>query len=190
MSSWLGSSWEAIGWVALGTALMYLSALISIRIAGRRTVTRLSAFDFIVTIAIGSLIASTVVAQEPAYAQGLVALMTLLAMQTIVGFLRQKSEAIRKLADFRPVMLFSEGSFDLPSAPWTAQLTRTEVEAALRERGVFSTDNVDMVILEPSGEISILEKGAEAPRNLMAGGVKNAEAAREDNPRGGRSDDN
>jgi hypothetical protein len=59
MDEWLGASWRTVGFVVVGTVATYLSTLVAIRLAGRRTVAQLSSFDIVVTVAIGSLVAST-----------------------------------------------------------------------------------------------------------------------------------
>lgn len=81
---------------------MYGPALLAIRLAGRRTVARFSAFDVVVTTALGSLIASTAVGRDPSYGQGVTAMITLLGLQVGVGALRQRSAAARRLLDFTP----------------------------------------------------------------------------------------
>ncbi len=55
MKEWFVASWDVVGFVVLSTVAMYLSVLIGVRIAGRRTLAQLSAFDAVVTIALGSI---------------------------------------------------------------------------------------------------------------------------------------
>lgn len=155
MGDWFFSSWQTIGYVIITTALVYCSALFAVRLAGRRTVANISAFDAVITIALGSVIASTVVAREPSYAQGMTALVTLLVMQVAAAALRQRFAFARRLLDFSPRIVARGGEFDTSSSPLGPQMTREELLSKLRERGVFDINAVHVVILEPGGGLSV-----------------------------------
>lgn len=111
LSDWFGSSWTTVAYVAGSTFAIYCSALMVIRVAGRRTVAQLSAFDVVVTIALGSLIATTAVSRDPSYAQGITALSTLLVLQVIAAALRQTFAFVRRLLDFAPCVVSAMVSF-------------------------------------------------------------------------------
>lgn len=156
MEQWLGASWTEMGKVAVSTLAIYATTVISLRIAGRRTVSQMSAFDFVVTIAIGSLVAATALSPDSRYGQGVAALLTLLAAQQIVALVRQRVPATRRVLDFSPEPLYSDGEMTLRQNPLTAQVTETELYSKLRHQGIASLDQVKLVILEPDGGISIL----------------------------------
>ncbi len=122
MRDWFVAAWTDVAAVIVGTIAMYLSTLIAIRVAGRRTLARLSAFDVIPTVAIGTLLASTVVSKDPSYLQGLTALVTLLALQVLVGAVRQRSALMRKLVDFEPEVIAENGHERLRGHMLGAQL--------------------------------------------------------------------
>jgi len=165
VSQWFGASWQTITYVVTGTVAMYLSTLIAARIAGRRTLAQLSAFDTIVTIAIGSLLASTSVSRDPSYVQGLSVLVTLLALQLVVAAARRRSPVVRRLVEFEPELVVRDGEVSLRTNPLGAQLTRGELESALRRHGVFDLSQARIVVLEPSGKLSVAVEGRapEAP---------------------------
>lgn len=156
MEQWLGASWSEMGKVALTTLSIYATTVVGLRVAGRRTVSQMSAFDFVVTIAIGSLVATTALSPDSRYGQGLAALLTLLAAQQVVALVRQRIPATRRVLDFSPEPLYSDGDMNLRQNPLTAQVTETELYSKLRHEGITSLDHVKVVILEPDGEISIL----------------------------------
>ena len=155
MDEWLGASWGTVGFVVLGTVATYVSTLAAIRLAGRRTVAELSAFDVVVTVAIGSLVASTAASDDPGYAQGVTALVTLLVLQVVIAALRQRSATLRRLLDFKPETVVDGGRVHLPSGPLSSQMTWDELQSKLRERGVFDLDDVILVVVEPTGELSV-----------------------------------
>lgn len=134
---------------------MYLSTLVAVRVAGRRTLAQLSAFDVVVTIAIGSLLASTAVSRDASYAQGITALLTLLVLQVVVAAGRRRFSSLARLLEFEPRVVVRDGRVDLDESPLGAQLTRGELESALRQHGVFDSARVRLVVLEPTGRFSI-----------------------------------
>ncbi|MFP5319450.1 MAG: DUF421 domain-containing protein [Acidimicrobiia bacterium] len=162
MDEWFGASWRTIGYVMASTAATYVSAIVAIRLAGRRTVAELSAFDVVVTVAIGSLVASTAVSSEPSYTQGMIALVTLLLLQVGIAAVRQRSATFRRLLDFEPETVVEGGEVNLPSGPLTSQITREELRSMLRERGVFDLDEVSLVVVEPTGGLSVRRVGESA----------------------------
>lgn len=172
MDEWLGTTWSTAGFVALGTALIYISMVVGIRIAGRRTVSQMSAFDFVITVALGSLLATTAVSKDVSFLQGLVALVTLLVLQTLVAFLRQRFGWFRHLADFRPKLLRDGGPTRLSQAPTGAQLTHEELRSKLRQKGVFDYDDPVVVILEADGSISVIREG-DRVAELDLSGIRN-----------------
>ena len=161
MDEWFGASWRTVGYVIAGTIATYRSTIVAVRLAGRRTVAELSAFDVVVTVAIGSLVASTAVSSDPSYAQGMTALVTLLLLQVGIAALRQRSATLRRLLDFKPETVLRDGRLDLPTGPLTSQITWDELESKLRERGVFDLENVALVVVEPTGGLSVRRRFSE-----------------------------
>ncbi|MBW3555775.1 MAG: DUF421 domain-containing protein [Actinobacteria bacterium] len=168
MSDWFGSSWATVAYVAASTTAVYCSALLAIRLAGRRTVAQLSAFDIVVTIALGSLIASTAVSRDPSYAQGTTAMITLLILQVVAAGLRQRFAIVRRFLDFAPWIVVRDGELQLPNTPLGPQMSADELLSKLRERGVFDLEGVRLVVIEPTGGVAVLRDGDEDPPNLDA----------------------
>ncbi|HVL06253.1 MAG TPA: YetF domain-containing protein [Acidimicrobiales bacterium] len=161
MDEWLGASWRTVGYVVVGTVATYLSTIIAIRLAGRRTVAQLSSFDIVVTVAIGSLVASTAASNDPSYVQGMTALVTLLLLQVGIAALRQRSATLRRILDFQPETVVDHGRVDLPAGPLTSQITSEELRSKLRQKGVFDLDSVTLVVVEPTGHLSVSGRPSE-----------------------------
>lgn len=151
--------WSAVGTVVISTVAIYLTAVVSIRLVGRRTVAQLSAFDVVVTIALGSVVATTAVSSSTSYAEGAAALVTLLALQVTVAWARRRFARLRRLLEFAPEVVVSSGTIDLPRSLWRSQLTEDELWSQLRQRGIFDTESVVLAVLEPSGQLSVLRRG-------------------------------
>ncbi len=155
MSEWFGASWEVVGFVVLSTVAMYASVLLGVRTAGRRTLAQMSAFDAVVTIALGSMLATTALSPRPSYAQGATAVGTLLVLQVALGWLRMRSPRFRRMVDFEPVVLVEAGVERPSSGLLGPQMTDDELRSALRVRGLFDLEEAERVLLEPSGDLSV-----------------------------------
>ena len=154
MREWFGSSWSTVWWVAASTVAIYATTVIAVRLAGRRTVAQISAFDVVVTIALGSIVATTAVSSTASYAQGATAVSTLLVLQVLVGALRMRYPSLSRVLDFRPQVVVRDGEADLSRHPFGPQLTEEELRSKLRQQGVFDLSSVTVVIVEPTGDVS------------------------------------
>ncbi len=153
-ASWLWSGWDAVAFVAASTAMMFVAALVATRLGGRRTLAQMSAYDTMVTIALGTIIGGTAMAKEPPFSQALTALVTLLVLQAIVGMIRRRSERLRNALEFSPVVVFEEGQINKHRTPFGAQLTLGEVATKLRRAGIADLSDVALVIMERDGSFS------------------------------------
>ena len=162
----LWSSSEQFVGAIVGAALSYLFAVLAVRVAGRRTLTQLSAYDVVVTIAIGSLVASTALPSNASLADGAAILVTFLLLQASISALRQRFDVVRRLIDFRAEVVVSDGAVDLRSAPWTAQLTLSDLESRLRQSGVGDLSQARIAVLEPTGKLTVTSQ--EVPPALFA----------------------
>lgn len=161
MSEWFTASWSTLGWVVASTAAMYAITVAAVRVAGRRTVAQLSAFDAVVTIALGSIVAGTVLSPQPRLTQGVAAVLTLLTLQVLVAWTRQRVGPLRRYLEFEPELVVRDGTLELPSGLLSSQLTDEELGSRLRRQGVFDISDLAAVVLEPDGRISIVPKGSE-----------------------------
>lgn len=162
MAEWLGAPWNEILRVIASTIAIYITVVAGLRVAGRRTVSQMSAFDFVVTIAIGSLVASTAVSANPSYARGFTAFLTLVVLQQVVAVVRQKFPITHRALDFSPQALYRDGKMRLRHNPLTAQVTDDEIYAKLRRAGISTLDEVKLVVLEADGKVSVLRTDQEA----------------------------
>src|SRR5918911_1131539 len=90
MPSWLVSGAGPLGAAAAKAALMYLTALLGLRVAHRRTLAQWTAIDFAAAVAIGAILGRTAIATGQSFAVGAVALVTVLAAHAVVTFGRDK----------------------------------------------------------------------------------------------------
>lgn len=144
-------------WAVAGlTVGFYLFLFVLLRLAGRRTLAQISAFDFLVTVAIGSMLANTALAPATGFARGVVGVSALVSAQLLVAYIRRRFPRTQKVLDFAPRVVARDGDVETSDAIWGPQLTRNEIMSMLRQEGVFDLKEIQVVILEPGGGISIV----------------------------------
>lgn len=103
--AWIISSAETVIMVIISTLCIYGVLVLFTRLSGVRTFSKASSFDFAITIAIGSLLTTTVLTKDPALLQGIVALAMFFVIQMTVAWLRTKSKSVHRLVDNKPILL-------------------------------------------------------------------------------------
>lgn len=157
MIAWSGitTSLDSIRIVLISTVVIYLALMLYTRLAGLRSFSKMSSFDFAVTIAIGSTVASVILTREPPLLLGLVGLGLLYALQMTVAILRYRWGALRTIVDNSPLLLMHGDRFITPNMR-KAKITRADLMAKLREANVLNLSQVRAVVMESTGDISVL----------------------------------
>jgi Protein of unknown function (DUF421) len=148
-----------LGWVVVKAVLLFLVAVIGLRVGERRTLAQFSAFDVVVAVAIGSIIGRTVTAASTSFATGAVALVTLLVMHRIVAFARRHSRVARAI-DHPPRVLVARGRIRHRELAW-AGLTPPDIDMLLRQHGVGDLSQVGYLLYEPRGRTTLIRAGEE-----------------------------
>lgn len=124
---WFLATADSLLFVVLGTVGMYLTILGLARWSGVRSFAQMSAFDFAVTIAIGSLLASSITSDDPPLLQGMTAAAALYALQLIVSRVRCVSERLRRTVDNGPILLMGPGGRLLHENMRVARVTEDDL---------------------------------------------------------------
>ncbi len=162
------SSWPELGRTLLIGALAYLTLVLLLRISGKRTLTKLNAFDLVVTVALGSTLASTIMSKSVALAEGATAFLLLVALQFVITWLSVHYKPFSKLVKADPQLLLFEGEF-LPGAMQSERVTRTEVCSAVRSSGAASLHQVRAVVLETDGSLSVMKVNGATDDSALEG---------------------
>lgn len=140
-------------------AFVLVGAVIALtRLNGLRSFAKMSSFDFAMTVAIGSVLAGTILGEATDAPGGLVALAALFAVQATVAIARLKSRRLEGIIDNTPVLLMRDGRVIEP-AMLQARVTREDLTAILRQAGVCRYADVHAVVLETTGDVSVLSGG-------------------------------
>ncbi|MEM8810585.1 MAG: YetF domain-containing protein [Cyanobacteria bacterium P01_G01_bin.38] len=153
----LFDGWEGIIKICIAAPIMYLAVVAAIRVAGKRSTSQMNNFDWIVTVAVGSLTASGIILDSVTVAEALTAIALLLGAQYLLtkGFLA--SGRLTKLARARPTLLVHNGQF-IHEALQRERVMTSEVMAALRENGLVNIQEAQWVILETDATFSVIPK--------------------------------
>lgn len=172
----LFDSWYGIGRVLLMGTCSYAALLVLLRVSGKRTLMKLSGFDLVVTVAIGSTLATVILSKDVAFLEGVVALALLVALQYAITWCSARSRPFARLVHATPRLLFFGGAF-LDSELRRERLTRDELLAVAREQGLSSPEDIGAIVLEGGGDIAVIPRRGEGPparliADLRDGGVR------------------
>ncbi|HEV7298838.1 MAG TPA: YetF domain-containing protein [Tepidisphaeraceae bacterium] len=157
MSRIFFDNWQALLRTGLIGVLAYICLVILLRVSGKRTLSKMNAFDFIVTIALGSTLASVLISKDVSLAQGVLAFSLLIFMQYAVTWLSVRVKWVRQAVKGEPTLLVHKGQF-LDAAMKRTRVTEDEIRAAVRSQGVAVMDQVLAVVLETDGTFSIVKQ--------------------------------
>ena len=154
-------SWQGIGRVIVVGVLAYAGLVLLLRISGKRTLSKMNAFDLVVTVALGSTLATILLSKDVALAEGLIAFAVLIGLQYIIAWASTRSQTVRDLVKSQPRLLFHQGQF-LEGALKDERVTKSEVIAAMRTQGMTQLHEVGTVVLETDGSLTALPQSQHA----------------------------
>ncbi|MEQ3625076.1 MAG: YetF domain-containing protein [Celeribacter sp.] len=169
-SEMLFHGWTDILRTLIVGTLGYGALVVSLRVSGKRTLAKLNAFDLVVTVALGSILATILLSESVALAEGVTAFLTLIGLQFIVAFASVRSRRIAGLVRSEPRLLMHEGSF-LPAAMREERVTQAELETIIRGSGTPDPDDVAAVILESDGSFSVIGQPREGRASYAHAGL-------------------
>lgn len=149
--------WQSAVRTLIVGVLAYVSLVVLIRGSGKRTLSQFNAYDYIITVALGSTLSSLLISRDVALVQGIVALATLIGLQFIITWASTRWHAVEKLVKNEPVMLVHNGKH-LQQAMNRERITMADLREAFRLQNIDSLEQVDAVVLETNGRLSILKR--------------------------------
>ncbi len=154
------NGWEGVTRAVVMAIFAYVSLIVILRLSGKRTLAKMNAFDLVVTVALGSTLATVILSGDIALAEGVAAMSMLVLLQFVVTWWSVRSARVRRLVRSEPTLLLYRGMF-LRDAMKAQRVTETEVRQAARSQG-----NADLgesaVVLETDGRFSVLPAQVQA----------------------------
>lgn len=151
------NSWADLGRTLIVGVLAYMALVLMLRVSGKRTLSKMNAFDLVATVALGSTLATVLLSKEVALVEGLLAFAVLIGLQFVVTTASVRWPAFRKIVKSQPALLFYDGDF-VESSLRAERVVQAEVVAAIRAQGVLSLADVAAVVLETDGSFTTLTK--------------------------------
>lgn len=153
---WFDTAAGILRTLAVGAAA-YVWLILVLRVSGKRTLAKLNAFDLVVTVALGSTLATILLSSDVAWAEGATAFALLAGLQFAVASVTSRWPAARAVTTASPTVLLRDGS-PLPDALRDQRVTEAELRQACRSSGAGDLDLVAWVVLETDGSLSVITR--------------------------------
>ena len=156
--SFFFDGWQGPLRVILLAAMGYGALLIMLRASRKRSLSKMNVFDFIFIVVTGELIAIMVMDENVAFAEGMAGVAVLLGLQVLISWLTTRSKSVEHWINGEPSLLMRRGRF-LQGEMKAQRITENEILSAIREEGLADLDQVEAVVLETNGSLSIIHSG-------------------------------
>ncbi|WP_131668142.1 DUF421 domain-containing protein [Psychrobacter pygoscelis] len=179
-SAWLSIDWQQVVGILVSALGIYIGLLLYTRLMGLRSFAKLSSHDFAMTVGVGSILASTVLSKSPSLLQGLVAIAALFILQASISFLRRTVKPFKALVDNRAIILMANGDYFWDNLK-EANLTKSDVQEVLRKNGLKSKSEVFAVIMETTGDMSVIKTNDVTPDMSLFDDIRDSQLLIKDN---------
>jgi uncharacterized membrane protein YcaP (DUF421 family) len=170
------SNWASLVRTAVLVVGSYLCLVGMLRIAGKRTLSRLDPADFVITTALGSSMASIAIAHDGSLSLGAVTFAAFIFVQWLVNRWQSRSRIARMLVKPTPRLLFFRGEFRRDTMRHES-IAEHEILMAIRKHGHAALAQIEAVVLEPDSSLSVIPR-ARAGSDL--GALSNVDGAPEE----------
>lgn len=157
--SFLFNDWITIVRILVVGPLAYIGVLVVLRVSGKRTLSKMNAFDLVVTIALGSALSTTILSRDTAVLDGLVAIALLVALQYVVALVSSRWPRAERMVKSEPRVVVRKGVI-IEEAAREERVSQREIEQAVRNGGAANVGEVEYVILETDGTFSVISSSA------------------------------
>jgi len=150
-------NWQSLGRTTIITILAYVGLLFLLRISGKRTLSKMNAFDLTVTIALGSSLATVALNKNVPLADGLLAFSLLIFLQFLITWISVRYQRFRQLVTSQPTMLVYKGEV-FHEILKKERVTLEEVYVAARKKDIASLEDIEVVVMETTGDLTVIGK--------------------------------
>jgi uncharacterized membrane protein YcaP (DUF421 family) len=168
MESLFFDGWSGIARTLLVGTLAYVAMVFMLRVSGKRTLSKMNAFDFIVTVALGSALANVLLDESVSLAEGATAFALLIGLQYLVTWSSVRTRWVKRFVTGEPELVAYRGRL-LREAMLRTRVTEDEVRAAVRNRGHAGFGAVGAVVLETDGSFTVVAGGDASERDVLDG---------------------
>lgn len=149
--------WAGILRVLITTIMAYFIVIFILRLSGKRTLAKMNAFDFVVTIALGSILGAVILNKSIPLAEGLLAVALLIFLQFIITYISVRSATFKNFISSNPTLLLFDGKL-LETVLKKERISIGEINKAVRAAGAGHLSDVKVIVLESTGDITVIKK--------------------------------
>lgn len=150
-------SWARIGHVLLSSVVVFAIVVGLLRFVGQQAIAKMSGFDVVFAVTLGSVIGTVVISRDVAISEGVAALVALLAVQEITRFVQSRSLRVHHVVRQRPKVVLWDGQL-LEDRLRESSVSADEIRAAVRRAGLRSLSDARIIVLENDGDWSVVAK--------------------------------
>jgi uncharacterized membrane protein YcaP (DUF421 family) len=143
--------------LVIRSVVIYIFLIILLRVTGKRQVGQLAPFDLVLLLVLSNAVQNSMNAGDNSLVGGMIAATTLIAINYTVAMLTYRSKRMEALVEGRPQVLIHNGKL-FESVLTDARMTHHELNAALRQAGCISVEEVHCAMMENNGSISVIAK--------------------------------
>ncbi|MEV4664853.1 YetF domain-containing protein [Micromonospora echinofusca] len=153
--------------------IVYPALVLLLRLSGKRTLSKLNAFDLVVTVALGSTLATILLSRDVSLVEGILALVLLVALQYVVALLGVRWPPSQRLIKARPTMLLRDGQMRHATMR-RVRVAESEIRQAARSQGAGDLHGLAAVVLETDGSLSVIPRSQLGDGSSLADVVDHA----------------
>ncbi|MFY1594805.1 DUF421 domain-containing protein [Micromonospora sp. WMMD737] len=150
--------------------VVYPVLVLILRLSGKRTLSKLNAFDLVVTVALGSTLATILLSRDVSLVEGILALTLLVALQYAVALLGVRWPPAQRMLKAQPTILLRDGQLRHATMR-RCRVTEGEVRQAARSQGMGDLHDLAAVVLETDGSFSVLTRSRLGDGSSLADAV-------------------
>lgn len=135
---------------------IYLFLLIIFRISGKRNISQITTFDFVLLLILGEATQQALLGNDFSVTNAFIVILTLIAVDILISFAKQKFRKFDKLVEGVPLIIVENGK------PIKERMNKSRIdvedilESARKKHGLSTMDQIKYAILERDGDISII----------------------------------
>lgn len=162
----LFDGWDDLLRIAVVGVATYAALVALLRLTGKRTLGQLNAFDFVVTVALGSVLASTLLTADVSLSEGMLALAVLIGLQAIIAWTCSRRPRVRDAITSSPALLLLDGQVCSENLSKN-RMGMGELRQAVRQGGHGDVTAVGAVVLETDGTLSVIARDSMGDRSAL-----------------------
>lgn len=154
MDVFIGNLDNIIRIIVIGI-LSYIFLILILRISGKRTLSKMNAFDFIITVALGSMLSNIIMDSSISLVEGMIGLGLLVLLQYIITFTSMRYRTVGSIIKSKPTLLYYNSEF-FEKNMIKERILKVVLEQAIRKAGYENYESISAIILETDGSLSVI----------------------------------